>query len=155
MSIDKISWVSFQDVPDDRGRLTAIEGNRHVPFSIERIFYVHQVVPGIDRGGHAHRDTDQVVSGIHGSLKVDVSDGESVKTYTLEDPGKGLYIPRMLWIRLYDFSDDAVCLVFANTIYEKSRSLRTWKDYMDVLGMPWMEEPGSVNAGEKMVVSDE
>ena len=155
MSLDQIAWVSFQDVADERGRLTAIEGNVHVPFSIIRVFYVHQVVSGTDRGGHAHRDTDQVVTGIHGSLKVDVSDGISVKTYMLEDPGKGLFIPRMLWIRLYNFSDDSVCLVLANTIYDKSRSLRTWKEYLDVLELPWMEEPSGVYDGDCTEVNDE
>lgn len=155
MSLDQIAWVGFQDVTDDRGRLTAIEGNVHIPFSIKRVFYVHQVVSGTDRGGHAHRDTDQVVAGIHGSLKVDVSDGISVKTYMLEDPGKGLFIPRMLWIRLYNFSDDSVCLVLANTIYDKSRSLRTWKEYLDVLELPWMEEPSGVYDGDRTEVNDE
>ena len=154
MSLDQISVVSFQDVKDDRGRLTAIEGDVHIPFSIKRIFYVHQVVPGIDRGGHAHRDTDQVISGIHGSLKVDVSDGASVKTYVLDDPGKGIYVPGMLWIRLYDFSDGTVCLVLANTIYDKSRSLRTWKEYMDVLQLPWMNEPGSASTGSEDMIDE-
>ena len=141
MSLDQIVWVNFQDVIDDRGRLTAIEENVHIPFSIVRIFYVHQVVPGVNRGGHAHRDTDQVVVGIHGSLKIDVSDGMTVKSYVLDNPGKGLFIPRMLWIRLYKFSTNSICLVLANTVYDKSRSIRTWGKYLEACGLPWMEEP--------------
>ena len=147
MSLDQIVWVNFQDVIDDRGRLTAIEGNVHIPFSIERVFYVHQVVPGVDRAGHAHRDTDQVVAGIHGSLKMDVSDGTIMKTYTLDNPGKGLFVPRMVWIRLYKFSTDAICFVLANTKYDRSKSIRTWKEYLEVRGLPWMEEPNGEALG--------
>jgi len=141
MSLDQVVWVKFQDVIDSRGRLTAIEGNVHIPFSIARVFYVHQVVPGVDRGGHAHRDTDQVVVGINGSLKADVSDGIAVNTYVLDNPGKGLFMPKMLWVRLYRFSTDGVCLVLADTIYDRSKSIRTWKEYLEIRGLPWIEEP--------------
>ena len=156
MSLDHVRWINFQDVIDDRGRLTAIEENAHIPFPIKRVFYVHQVVPGVDRGGHAHRDTDQVVVGIHGSLKIDVSDGTTVKTYMLDNPGKGLFVPKMIWIRLYEFfSTDAVCLVLADTIYDRSKSIRTWKEYLEVRELPWMEEPNSGMSGGSMEVKFE
>ena len=128
--LSDVRWLPFQDVPDDRGRLTAVEGAQHVPFEIARVFYVHQVVPNTDRGGHAHRQTDQVAVAVHGSLRIDVSDGVTVNTYVVDDPSRGLYIPRMLWTRLYDFSGDGVCLVFASTHYDRSLSLRTWPDYI-------------------------
>ena len=150
MSLDQIVWVNFQDVIDDRGRLTAIEENVHIPFSIARVFYVHQVVPRVDRGGHAHRDTDQIVVGIHGFLKVDVADGTTVKTYVLDNPGKGLFVPRMVWIRLYEFSADGVCLVLADTIYDSSKSIRTWKEYLEYRGLPWIEEPDGGTSGGNM-----
>jgi hypothetical protein len=155
MSLDQIAWVNFQDVIDDRGRLTAIEENVHIPFSIARIFYVHQVVSGVDRAGHAHRDTDQVVAGIHGFLKMDVSDGTIIKTYVLDNPGKGLFVPKMVWIRLYTFSQDAVCLVLANTKYDRSKSIRTWKEYLEVRGLPCMEEPNAGALGENMGIKYE
>ena len=155
MSLDHVRWINFQDVTDDRGRLTAIEENVHIPFSIARVFYVHQVVPGVDRGGHAHRDTDQVVVGIHGSLKIDVSDGTIVKTYVLDNPGKGLFVPKMIWIRLHKFSADGVCLVLADTIYYRSKSIRTWKEYLEVCGLPWMKEPdGESHSGNMEVKFD-
>lgn len=142
MTIRDVRWVDFQDVPDDRGRLTAIEGDVHVPFPIARIFYVHQVVPGVDRAGHAHRETDQVLTAVYGRLKVDVSDGVLVNTYDLEEPGRGLYVPRMAWIRLYDFRSGAVCLVLANTRYDRAKSIRTWKEYLAEKGLPWTAAPG-------------
>lgn len=136
-----IKWVSFQDVIDERGRLTAIEGNHHTPFAIERVFYVHQVTPGIDRGGHAHRDTDQVITVVHGSLKVGVSNGKSVRSFVLDHPGRGLYVPRMIWVRLYDFSAGGVCLVLASTKYDRSKSIRTWENFLEARGAPRTEDP--------------
>ncbi len=155
MSLDQIVWIDFQDVIDNRGRLTAIEENVHIPFSIARVFCVHQVVPGVDRGGHAHRDTDQVVVGIHGSLKIDVSDGTTVKTYTLDNPGKGLFVPKLIWIRLYEFSADGVCLVLADTIYDRSKSIRTWKEYLEIRGLPLIKEPNCGTSGGNMEVKFE
>lgn len=130
MSLDKVDWVYFQDIVDDRGRLTAIEENVHIPLSISRIFYVHQVKNGIDRGGHAHRDTNQVVACINGSVKIDVSNGKDLMTFKLNNPGRGIFVPQMLWVRLYDFSQNSICLVLADTIYDKSKSIRNWEEYL-------------------------
>lgn len=135
MNFDEIRWIDFQDIIDERGRLTAIEEVNHIPFSIKRIFYVHQVTPGIDRGGHAHHDTDQVITAVHGSLKIDVSDGKTTRTFILDTPNKGVYVPRMFWIRLYDFQNDGVCLVVASTIYDMNKSYRTWSDYLSARGI--------------------
>lgn len=89
---------------------------------------MHHIVT--ERGGHAHRDIDQVVIAIAGKFKIDFSDGVNTKTYSLHDPAKGLYIPRMIFTRLYDFSPDAVCLVLANTHYDITRSIRSWEKYL-------------------------
>jgi len=136
MNFNEIHWINFQDIIDDRGRLTAIEEVNHIPFSIKRIFYVHQVRPNTDRGGHAHYDTDQVVTAINGSFKVDITDGENTKTYILDSPSEGIYVPRMFWIRLYDFQDNGICLVFASTIYDMKKTCRTWSEYLSARNLP-------------------
>ena len=139
--LNRIYTINFHDNKDDRGRLTAIEFGNHVPFEIKRIFYVHQVIR--ERGSHAHRDTDQVLTTVHGSLKVDISNGVETRTFNIDNPGQGIYIPKMFWIRLYDFSPGGVCLVVASTIYDMKRSLRTWDDYIKARELPWIEPPGS------------
>src|SRR5258705_3772154 len=106
--LDGIRWVRFHDNRDERGRLTAIESGVHLGFNLERVLLVYQVTPGADRGGHAHRETDQVLSCVHGRMRVDVSDGVETRTFELQDAGEGLFVPRMLWIRLYDFQEQAV-----------------------------------------------
>jgi dTDP-4-dehydrorhamnose 3,5-epimerase-like enzyme len=127
-----IHWIDLPSHRDARGVLTSIESETDIPFTIRRIFYLHHVVA--DRGGHAHRDTDQVIIAMSGSLKVDLSDGTTIRTYELCDPTRGLYMPRMLFVKLYAFSPDAVCLVLANTQYDMSKSIRNWQEYLTAIG---------------------
>lgn len=136
MKLDTVREVTFADAGDERGRLTAVEGGVHLPFQIARVFYVHQVTEGVPRGGHAHRDTDQVITAATGRLTLAVSDGLDWRRFDLDDAARGVYVPRMLWIDLLDFSKEAVCLVFASTIYDRSKSLRTWQDYLAARALP-------------------
>lgn len=140
--IAAVRWLEFMDNIDQRGRLTAVEGEISLPFAINRVFYVHQVRPGEDRGGHAHRDTDQVLTALGGSLDVVISDGRAHRRYRLDHPGRGIYLPRMIWVRMYDFSPGCACLVFASTHYDRSMSIRTWREYLQELGISWFPEPG-------------
>jgi dTDP-4-dehydrorhamnose 3,5-epimerase-like enzyme len=104
------------------------------------VFFMHQVVQGSDRGGHAHRDTDQFAIVVHGSVKITLSDGTSARTVKLDDPSWGVYLPRMTWTRLFEFSEGAVCLVLASTHYDRSRSIRTWQDYLMERGLAAIPE---------------
>ena len=117
---------------DDRGTLTAVEGASDIPFEIRRIFYMHHVTA--DRGGHAHRDTEQVIIGISGTHIIEVRDGSHSLTFVLDDPNKGLYLPSMIFTSLMAFSEGAVSLVLASTHYDRSRSLRTFAEYLAVRG---------------------
>lgn len=130
MKISDIKWINLNSVCDDRGCLTAIEGSQEVPFEIKRVFYMHDVVKGADRGGHAHRDTDQFAVAVHGSLKIVVSDGVDSRLVILDAPGWGVTLPRMTWTSLFEFSEGAVCLVLSSTHYDRSKSIRTWSEYL-------------------------
>jgi hypothetical protein len=133
--LSQIRWIEFTDNKDERGRLTAVEALIQIPFSIQRVFYIHQVKEGLERGGHAHRDTDQVAVAVHGSLKIDASDGIDKTTLVLDQPNVGLYLPHGWWLRLYDFDPGAVCLVLASTQYDRTKSIRTWEDYLNYRGL--------------------
>jgi dTDP-4-dehydrorhamnose 3,5-epimerase-like enzyme len=85
------------------------------------------------RGGHAHIDTDQIVVASSGSFKINLSDGIKSEIYELNNATCGLYIPRMIFIRIYDFSDDSVCMVLANTHYDISKSIRSWEEYTETV----------------------
>ena len=83
---------------------------------------VHQVQKGVSRGGHAHLDTDQIILGFGGGLKVTVSDGTITQLFSVDDQSKGLYVPRKIWIKLHSFNKQSICIVLANTIYNKDKS---------------------------------
>lgn len=123
--------IDFKTITDTRGALTAIEGLQDIPFEINRVFYMHHV--NADRGGHAHIDTDQVLIPIFGSLKVNLFNGLESVTYIMEDRTKGLYIPRLYFTDIYEFTSDTVCLVLSSTHYDMGRSLRSMESYMSYL----------------------
>ena len=130
ISVNSASLIKFNSTEDERGILTSIEGKRSIPFEIKRIFYMHHLKS--DRGGHSHLDTDQIVIPINGSFTVSIHDGKLKKSFFLDDCKVGLYIPRRLFTTLYDFAIDDVCLVLANTHYNKSKSQRNWRKFIDM-----------------------
>lgn len=130
--LDGVRWIDLPAQVDARGTLTAVEAGSDIPFEIRRIFYMHHI--SADRGGHAHRDTDQVVIGISGRHVVEVKDAQRSLRFVLDDPNRGLYLPRMTFTSLTEFSPGAVSLVLASTHYDRARSLRTFEDYLAALG---------------------
>lgn len=132
--LHEVRWVDLPSNRDDRGILTSVESGQDTPFAIERIFYMHHVVS--DRGGHAHMDTDQVVVSLAGEFDMELRDGKTSVTYRMDDPTRGLYVPRMLFINITGMSQETVCLVLASTHYDMSRSFRRWEDYLHALGLP-------------------
>jgi dTDP-4-dehydro-6-deoxy-alpha-D-glucopyranose 2,3-dehydratase len=128
MKIEDVILLKNKCNTDKRGSLTAIEGGYDIPFDIKRAFYIHNVVE--DRGGHTHLETDQFAIAVHGKLKILVSDGHESKVFILDSAEHGVYLPRMTWTRLMDFSEDAVCLVLSSTHYDMDKSIRKWNDYL-------------------------
>lgn len=128
-NLDSVRWIDLPHQTDARGVLTAIEAVKDVPFEIRRLFYMYGTPEGIERGGHAHRDTQQVVIAIAGRFTLELSDGQDSRSFALDSPTRGLYMPPMIFVRLFDFSPGAVCLVAADTHYERSKSIRTWEEF--------------------------
>ena len=127
-----IREIVFSTIRDSRGCLTAIEAeNRDIPIEVKRIFYMHHVSD--DRGGHAHIDTDQVIFAAAGSFRVRLTDGRETRVFLLDDCTRGIYVPRLTFTDLYDFTEDAVCMVLANTHYDIGRSLRSYDAYLSYL----------------------
>ena len=127
-ALDEARWIDLPSRADSRGVLTAIEGGRDIPFEIRRVYLLHGIVQ--DRGGHAHRDTYQVVTAAAGTFEMVLSDGQQTRTYRLDTPTRGLLIVPMLFIRMQRFSADARVMVMASTHYDPARSIRSWDDYL-------------------------
>jgi dTDP-4-dehydrorhamnose 3,5-epimerase-like enzyme len=133
----RLAAVRLFDAPtmrDSRGALSVIEGGRHIPFAVARIFYMHAMTA--DRGGHAHRDTEQCVIALAGSLRFDLTDGLSQASYVLDDPARCLYLPPMVFLDIRDISPDAVCLVLASTRYDPAGVIRSLPDYLEAAKGP-------------------
>ena len=125
------NFIQLQTISDSRGRLSVIEGEQDVPFKIERIFYMHDIIS--NRGGHAHIETNQIIVAIHGNFDISIDNGKEKITLSMNTPEIGLYLPKLTFTDFSSISTDAVILVLADTHYDISKSLRTYEEFMKYL----------------------
>jgi dTDP-4-dehydrorhamnose 3,5-epimerase-like enzyme len=118
MSVADARVIELPRITDPRGNLTFIEGSNHVPFDIARVYYLYDVPGGETRGGHAHRRLEQLIIAMSGAFDVLLDDGREQRTVSLNRSYYGLYVPRMLWRELVNFSSGSVCAVLASRRYE-------------------------------------
>ncbi len=124
--------IDFPKIPDPRGTLTFIEGARHVPFEIKRIFYLYDVPTGESRGAHSHKTLQQVFICLAGSFNVEMDDGFSQATVHLNRPWKGLYLPPMIWAAETNFDPGSVCLVLTSQLFDESDYYREYEEFLAV-----------------------
>lgn len=122
---------NFKDLGDERGKLVVIEGEQDIPFRIERVFYIYESDSTVVRGQHANRESEFVLINVSGKSKVRVTDGMEEYVVELSKPMMGVYIPRMIWKDMYDFSEDSVLLVLASTHYNGEEYIRDYDDYLE------------------------
>lgn len=124
------SLVNLPKVADPRGNLTFIEGNVHVPFEIQRVYYLYDVPGGAERGGHAHRALQQLIVAMSGSFDVLLDDGVGKKRVHLARSYYGLYICPMIWRELDNFSSGSVCMVLASQHYDEADYYRDYDQFV-------------------------
>lgn len=129
MGIESCKIMEFKKISDTRGNLTPIEGQMDLPFSIKRAYYLYDVPSGSSRAGHAHKQLEQVLIAISGSLDIIVNDGKYEQRFHLDKPHMGLYMPRLIWRELENFSANAVCLVLASQHYDESDYYRDYDSF--------------------------
>jgi dTDP-4-dehydrorhamnose 3,5-epimerase-like enzyme len=130
MSIEACKIIELPKFSDPRGNLTFIEGMRHIPFEIRRVYYTYDVPGGADRGGHAHKALHQLMIAMSGSFDVTLDDGRNKKKFHLSRSYQGLYICPMIWRHLDNFSSGSVSMVLASNIYEASDYFRDYDEFM-------------------------
>jgi dTDP-4-dehydrorhamnose 3,5-epimerase-like enzyme len=133
MSIQECVLIDLPQISDERGHLSFVENNRHIPFEIRRIYYLYGIPQGKQRGAHAHRDLQQLIIPIAGQFDVSLNDGATKKTVTLKNPHEGLYISNMIWRELENLSHDAVCLVLASELYSEADYVRNYEDFLKMV----------------------
>jgi hypothetical protein len=135
-TVDDCRIIELPKIPSTRGNLTFIEADRHVPFPIERVYYLYDVPGGECRGGHAHKSIQQFIIAASGSFDVLIKDGQRTRTFSLKRSWYGLLVPTMLWRELVDFSSGSVGLVLASAYYDEDDYIRDWDHYLDAVGAP-------------------
>lgn len=126
--------IEFRHILDHRGALTPIEAGKDVPFDIRRVYFIYDVSHGAVRAGHSHKELQQVLIAISGSFKVHLDDGRTRQTFLLNRPNIGLYVPRMVWRDIDEFSGGAVCLSLASQHYEESDYYRDYDTFLRAVG---------------------
>jgi hypothetical protein len=118
--IERCQIIDLPRINDPRGNLTFVEGTRHVPFDIKRVYYLYDVPGGSERGGHAHKALHQFIIAMSGSFDIHLDDGHSKKVIHMNRSYYGLYVCPMIWREIDNFSSGAVCMVLASEFYLES-----------------------------------
>ena len=123
---DKCKIINFADLGD------VVEGGQTIPFDIKRVFYIYGSDATVVRGEHANRESEFVLINVAGKSKVRITDGKEELIVELNKPMMGVYIPKMIWKDMYDFSADSVLLVLASTHYDGKEYIRSYDQYLQM-----------------------
>jgi WxcM-like, C-terminal len=132
MSLTECKIIDLPKISDPRGNLTYIEGGRHVPFEIKRVYYLYDVPGGAERGGHAHKGLHQLIIAMSGSFDVILKDGKQQKRFHLNRSYCGMYVCPMIWRELDNFSSGSVCMVLASNLYDEADYYRNYEEFVRV-----------------------
>ncbi len=113
----------------DKGNITAVNSLIEIPFNVNRIYYLYDIPGGESRGGHAHKELQQVIIAASGSFDLIIDDGKNKKTFSLNRPNIGVLMPKGLWRELDNFSSGSICLVLASDIYDENDYIRNYEDF--------------------------
>jgi len=127
----KKNLLSFSIIGDERGNLVSLEELKNVPFAIKRIYYLYDLQRNFPRGFHAHKNLQQVLICIKGSCNVLLDNGQERQSYHLDQPHFSLFIDRMIWHEMHDFSDECVLVVIASDYYDENDYIRKYSDFMN------------------------
>jgi len=115
---------------DERGKLVSFEEGINCPFDVKRAFYVFDTKGDIARGCHANRDSEFLLIAINGSCKVKIDDCKTQEIVELSNPHTALYLGKMMWKEMYDFSYNGTLLVLASTKYNENEYVRDYEEFL-------------------------
>ena len=132
--IQLAQMLEFSQRGDERGHLVVVEGHQDIPFDIKRIFYIYGSDKEGVRGQHANRKSEFVLINVAGTSKVKVKDGKGNEAiYSLNRPHTGIYLPKLVWKDMYDFSEDSVLLVLASEHYDPEEYIRNYDEFVEIV----------------------
>lgn len=126
--------MEFSQKGDERGHMVVVEGLKDIPFEIKRIFYIYGSDSTVVRGQHANKNSEFVLINVAGTSKVKVFDGKGNEAvYSLNRPHTGIYLPRMIWKDMYDFSQDSVLLCLSSEYYDANEYIRDYDEFVRIV----------------------
>lgn len=125
--------LKFPQLGDERGHLVVVEGNKDIPFDIKRIFYIYGSDKDVVRGQHANRLSEFALINISGRCDVFVDDGRNQETIILDKPHQGIYLNKMVWKNMFNFSKDAILLVLSNEYYNSKEYIRDYEEFKKII----------------------
>ncbi len=127
--MENVRIIELPKIFDERGNLSFIEGDNHIPFKIKRTYMIYDVPGGETRGGHAFMETNEFIVALSGSFDVVLDDGNKKRTYSLNRSYYGLYVPNMIWRSLENFSTNSLCMILASEMYNEGDYLRDYLQF--------------------------
>ena len=121
--------INLPKILDKRGNLSFIEAKKHIPFMIQRSYWIYDVPGGEVRGGHAYRENKEFIVALSGSFDVVLHDGVKEQVFHLNRSYYGLYVPQMMWRRMENFSTNSLALVLSSTNYEQADYIRDFEQF--------------------------
>ena len=122
--------IYLPKIPDDRGNLTFVEEEKHFPFKINRVYWIYDVPGGEFRGSHAFRENEELIAALSGSFDVVLHDGKREYRFSLNRSYNGVYVPKMVWRKMENFSTNALALVLASATYNADDYIRDYDTFL-------------------------
>jgi len=132
MKYDKLQIINLPKIIDERGNLSFIEEETHLPFKIKRVYWIYDVPGGEVRGSHSFKETDELIIALSGSFEVILHDGTKEIRHFLNRSYYGLFIPRGLWRKLENFSTNSLCLILSSNDFIESDYIRDFDEFLKI-----------------------
>jgi len=129
-TLSEVKLVSLPKIEDPRGNLSFIEEEQHIPFKIERTYWIYDVPGGQVRGGHAFKEQQEFIVALSGSFDVTIDDGKEQKTFSLNRSYYGIYLPAGLWRQMDNFSTNSLAMVLSSTHFSQDDYIRDYKEFL-------------------------
>jgi len=130
LSLQNIRLIDLPKIPDDRGNLSFFENEKQIPFAIARVYWIYDVPGGETRGGHAYKTLQELIVALSGSFDVILNDGKEEKKYTLNRSYFGLYVPKMIWRHMENFSTNSLAIIIADQPFSEEEYMRDFNQFV-------------------------
>lgn len=130
MSLAQIKLINLPKILDERGNLSFLEENNHIPFKIQRVYWIYDVPGGEERGGHGYKKNQELIIALSGSFDVVLNDGKETQIYSLNRSYYGLFVPEGVWRHMENFSTNSLAFIAASTDYDENDYERNYDQFL-------------------------